>query len=149
MICGVNFRDEIMRMDRNHAPGPVVDLSAIAATFPGENITQAFKIFSYSFWKCHIFLGSLLCSLRFDFWGASTASWYQKEESRVTPGWSLNLLISCLNSFMDTSAWISWISHFSFAGNFTIEGRNYRHFYWNRCNGHRRGVRILNICGRF
>ena len=57
-------------------------------------------------------------------------------------------LISCLNSFMDTSAWISWISHFSFAGNFTIEGRNYRHFYWNRCNGHRRGVRILNICGR-
>ena len=49
MICGVNFRDEIMRMDRNHAPGPVVDLSAIAATFPGENITQAFKIFSYSF----------------------------------------------------------------------------------------------------
>ena len=94
MICGVNFRDEIMRMDRNHAPGPVVDLSAIAATFPGENITQAFKIFSYSFWKCHIFLGSLLCSLRFDFWGASTASWYQTEEGRVASGRCKVLLIS-------------------------------------------------------
>ena len=27
-----------MRMDRNHSTGPVVDLSAIAATFPGENL---------------------------------------------------------------------------------------------------------------
>ena len=25
-------------MDRNHATGPVVDMSAIAATFPGENL---------------------------------------------------------------------------------------------------------------
>ena len=25
-------------MDRNHATGPVVDMSAIAATFPGKNL---------------------------------------------------------------------------------------------------------------
>ena len=31
-----------MRMDRNHSTGPVVDLSAIAATFPGENFVQPF-----------------------------------------------------------------------------------------------------------
>ena len=84
-------------MDRNNSTGPVVDMSAIAATFPGQNlfdlsIVAQIPLLFDVFWNVQLIADSL--QYRSDFWGAPTPSWYQTEEGRVASGRCKVLLIS-------------------------------------------------------
>ena len=100
LVC-CNFRefqrwDKRMRMDRNNSTGPVVDMSAIAATFPGKNFFT--NISPYFFLKFSPRFCPLKCPTHCSL--TLTLAWTQTWHLRSVNRFLISTLsLSCINAF--------------------------------------------------